>query len=251
MTPTYQKPCAAWAEQLAASPQDLTWAERAALDQHVASCPACAATRSAYQQMDSELTAMPLIEPRRVYAEQLPERNDLFSSPVLAGSTKSTPSQQVERPSEKRTRASKNIQEKPFALRRVRIQHMAATLAAVLVVCALTGSAALLFSRHNSPQIGAFSHAGPLTVYAALTNGTVYALRPDSGAIRWQRQLNLGGQTVIGGPTIAHGAVYVGAMNGSLYALRTSDGTLLWQRPLPDQPSPARYRSARRAGRKK
>jgi hypothetical protein len=28
-------------------------------------------------------------------------------------------------------------------------------------------------------------------------------------------------------------------------------GWLLWQRPLPDQPSPARYRSARRAGRKK
>lgn len=233
MTPTYQKPCAAWAEQLAASPKDLTWAERAALDQHIASCPACAATRAAYQQMDSDLVAMPLIEPRRVYAEQLPERDAQLSSPVLAGSVRSTPSQQVERPGSRQTRTDENFREKPFAPRRARFRHIMATLAAVLVVCALSGSAALLFSHHSSPGVGTpASHSGPLTVYAALSNGTVYALRPDSGAIRWQRQLDLSGQNIIGGPTIAHGVVYVGATNGSLYALRASDGTLLWQRAL-------------------
>lgn len=232
MTSTYQKPCAEWAEQLAASPKDLTWAERAALDQHVASCPACAATRAAYQQMDSDFAAMPLIAPHRIYAEQLPERNNLLSSPAIAGSLKSTPLQQVERPGARHIRTDGDFQQKPAAPRRVRFQRMMATLAAVLVVCALIGSAMLLFSHRSSPSVGTVSHPGPLTVYATLSNGTVYGLRPDNGAIRWQRQLNLGGQTIMGGPTVAHGVVYVGATNGSLYALRASDGALLWQRAL-------------------
>ena len=46
MTDTYQRPCEIWAEHLAAPAKDLTEAERALLDEHVASCPACAATRS-------------------------------------------------------------------------------------------------------------------------------------------------------------------------------------------------------------
>src|SRR5690348_8703577 len=195
--------------------------------------------RAAYQQMDSDFATMPLIEPRSIYAEQLPDRDDRLSSPVLAGSIMSTSSQQVERPGARPTRASRNLHETSLAPGRARFRHTMATLAAVLVVCAITGSAALLFSRHSSPRIGNASHSGPLTVYAALANGTVYALRPDSGAIRWQRQLNLGGQTVIGGPTIAHGVVYIGATNGSLYALRASDRVLLWQRALgagPDHP---------------
>lgn len=232
MTSTYQKPCAGWAEQLAASPKDLTWAERAALDQHVASCPACAAARAAYQQMDRDLATMPLIEPQRIYAEQLPERDDLLSSPGLAGSMKSASSGQRERPGAKQTRTDRDFQQKPATRRLARFQRMVATLAAVLVVCALISSALLLFSHRSSPRVGTISRSGPLTVYAALANGTVYALRPDSGAIRWQRQLNLGGQSVIGGPAVAHGVVYVGATNGSLFALRASDGALLWQRTL-------------------
>src|SRR5690242_15654346 len=123
MTPTYQKPCAHWAEQLAASPHDLTQAARAALDQHVASCAACASARIAYQHMDSDLTAMPVIEPHTIYAEQLPERNDVRSSPVLAGSLKSTPSRQMEQPGAGQSRTT----------RRVRFQRAMATLAAVLV----------------------------------------------------------------------------------------------------------------------
>lgn len=232
MTSTYQKPCAGWAEQLAASQRDLTEAERAALDQHVASCPACAAARVAYQQMDSDLVTMPLIEPHRIYAELLPERNAELSSAVPVGSVKSTPSQQARLPGVRRTLSSANFQENPPVSRRVRFQHLMATIAAVLVVCALIGSAALLFSRHTGPRTGSVARTGPLTLYAALTNGTVYALRPSSGAVLWQRQLNVGGQNIVGGPTIAHGIVYVGATNGSLYALRASDGTLLWQRVL-------------------
>lgn len=234
---TYLRPCAVWAEQLAAASQkDLTAAERTMLDDHVASCAACAAARSAYQQMDSDLVAMPLIEPYSIYAEQLP-------SPVSAGSAKLTPARTVEQfgetstPKAKQARSANNFQEKVPASRRARFQHMLTTVAAVLVVCFLIGSAMLLFSRHTSPNVGTVTHSEPPALYAALSNGTVYALRPDSGAILWQRQLDLGGQGVIGGPTVSHEVVYVGASNGSLYAMRASDGALLWQRALGATPA--------------
>lgn len=236
---TYQKPCEMWSEQLAASSQkDLTSAERALLEQHIASCPACTAARAAYQQMDSALVTMPLIEPYSIYEEQLPERDGMLSSALLAGSVKSTPVRQVERRRKtstaraKPTRFSGDFQENAPVSRRVRFQHALTTFAAVLVVCGLIGSAMLLFSRHNSPGVGFVTNTGPLPLYAALSNGTVYAFRPDNGSILWRRQLDLGGQGAIGGPTVAHGIVYVGSFNGSLYALRVSDGTLLWQHSL-------------------
>src|SRR5262245_28181198 len=42
-SPVIKPPCAAWAHALAAGPDDLTTAERGALDAHVATCEACAA----------------------------------------------------------------------------------------------------------------------------------------------------------------------------------------------------------------
>ena len=236
---TYQKPCAMWSEQLAASSQkDLTAAERTLLERHIASCPACAAAHSAYQQMDSDLETMPFIEPHSIYAEQLPERDGILSSALLAGSVKSSPARRVERRGKASTARTKparftgGIQENAPVSRRLRFQHALTTFAAVLVVCVLIGSAMLLFSRHSSTGVGSVTKAGPLPLYAALSNGTVYAFRPDGGSMLWQRQLNLGGQGVIGGPTVADGIVYIGSFNGSLYALRASDGTLLWQHTL-------------------
>src|SRR5579872_3240871 len=236
---TYQKPCTSWSEQLAASSQkDLTAAERALLEQHIASCPACTAAHTTYQQMDSDLMTMPLIEPHSIYAEQLPERGDMYSSDILAGSVKSTPSRLIEQHGKASTTRTKPVrytgdfQENAPVSRRIRFQHALTTFAAVLVVCALIGSAVLLFSRHSSPGVGSITNTGPFPLYAALSNGTVYKLQPDSGAILWQRHLDLGGQGVIGGSAVAHGIVYIGSFNGSLYALRASDGALLWQHSL-------------------
>ncbi len=244
MKNTYQKPCTSWAEQLAAtSQQDLTETERVMLDQHVASCPACAAARFAYTQMDSDLVTMPPIVPHLIYAEQLPARNTPLPSAALTPGEKPVPSRRVERPGKTPTPARflEDFQEKRAASRRVRLQRMLSTLAAVFVVCGIIGSALLLFTRHSGPGVGTGiatpAHTGPLALYAALSNGTVYAMRPDSGGILWRRQLELGGQGVIGGPAVAHGVVYVGSFNGSLYALRASDGTLLWQHALGAAPN--------------
>src|SRR5215469_9106409 len=52
-------PCERWASLLAAQPGDLTAAERAALEGHVATCPACAIVRAEYQRMDALIRGLP------------------------------------------------------------------------------------------------------------------------------------------------------------------------------------------------
>ena len=244
MNNTYQKPCAKWSEQLAASPKDLTAEERALLEQHITVCSACAAARAAYQQMDSDLTSLPFIEPRSIGAEQLPEWEGILSADLVAGIVQSKPERRVEqrgKASTARTRSahSRADSEEGFPVSRlVRFQHALATLAAVLVVCVLIGSSVFLFSHRGNTEVGA--NSGPLPLYAALSNGTVYRLQPGNGAIVWKQQLNLNGQGVEGGPMVADGIVYIGSFNGTLYALNASNGSLLWQHSLgatPAQPT--------------
>jgi hypothetical protein len=58
------KPCADWVEKLAIKyPDDLTFAERVALNEHLASCPTCAAIHSTYQVMGVRICNLPPVEP--------------------------------------------------------------------------------------------------------------------------------------------------------------------------------------------
>lgn len=59
MKPLLPRPCAHWAELLDARPEHLSPAERAALDAHIATCPACAAVRADNQHMDARLRSLP------------------------------------------------------------------------------------------------------------------------------------------------------------------------------------------------
>lgn len=244
---THQKPCANWAEQLAAdSRKDLTEAERVMLNEHVASCPACAAARYAYRQMDRDLLTMPLIEPHMIHAEQLLERENMLPTFALARNEKLTSSHRMEPQGKasllkaKPARFPEDFQDQAPATRRARLQRMLSAFAAVLIVCSIIGSALLLFSHHTRPGVGGATNTNTqhLPLYTVLLDGTVYALQPDTGSILWRRQLHGGEQDTFGGPSIVHGVVYVigssfPSSSSSLYALRASDGTLLWQRALP------------------
>ena len=55
-----QPPCVAWAEKLVLRREDLSPADRAALDAHVQTCPACEAAQDDYHFLDSRLRALPL-----------------------------------------------------------------------------------------------------------------------------------------------------------------------------------------------
>lgn len=66
MKTSIPRPCADWAEQLAAVfPADLPPADRAALEAHLATCPACAAVKADYQRMDARIRALPAPRPLR------------------------------------------------------------------------------------------------------------------------------------------------------------------------------------------
>src|SRR5579884_2122097 len=55
-----QPPCTAWAEKLALRHEDLSPADRAALESHVKTCPACEAAQADYHYLDARLQALPL-----------------------------------------------------------------------------------------------------------------------------------------------------------------------------------------------
>jgi DNA-directed RNA polymerase specialized sigma24 family protein len=65
-------PCVEWQEKLAAThPDDLSPSHRQALERHVASCPACAAVRAEYQEIDALLLGAEDLEPLPVLSTQL------------------------------------------------------------------------------------------------------------------------------------------------------------------------------------
>ena len=52
-----QPPCVTWAEKLALRREDLSLADREAVDAHVQTCPACEAAQADYHFLDSRLRA--------------------------------------------------------------------------------------------------------------------------------------------------------------------------------------------------
>ncbi len=64
MTDSMPQPCAEWRTELAAThPSDLTPEKRAALAAHLATCPACAAVYTQYQQLDAHIHHLPAPAP--------------------------------------------------------------------------------------------------------------------------------------------------------------------------------------------
>ena len=59
MKPLLPGPCAHWAKFLDAHPADLAPADSAALDAHIATCPACAAARADNQDLDARIRGLP------------------------------------------------------------------------------------------------------------------------------------------------------------------------------------------------
>jgi hypothetical protein len=67
-------------------------------------------------------------------------------------------------------------------------------------------------------------------VYAATTDGHLYALQITDGSVIWSKQIT--GSSPSGSPAVADGVVYVATQDGHVYALKTSDGTQIWRRRI-------------------
>lgn len=227
-TGTAPVPCTVWAEKLAAAhPNDLSIAERTALNAHVAACPACAAVRNEYREMDARILGLPPVAPlaeipaklQQVLGEQ--DKNEQQRNPAGAGSgaLSTSPAPRV-LPIKSNTRKQ-------------RLARQASAIAAVLVVGAILGGFLLLFNGHHTSIGGPAPTSAGAVVFALSddsgNDGTVYAVRPGDGTLIWQSSL---GHKLTGALAVSKDTLFTGSFDGTIYALRKSNGSLLWQKSI-------------------
>src|SRR5947208_2005322 len=203
-------PCATWAKELAAAhPDDLSPSERAALEAHIESCPACAAVRSSYREIDARIRALPPIEPLFTHAVQLPPRKREHNRHratnnerrALAPARRERKATIMSSPTSTEANSSLPVEspDSDPVSRSTRLMRAMSAIAAVLVVSAIVGGFLVLLT-HRSPGSGGtapnLAPASPPAVYVGLdaNNGTAYALRPNDGSIIWQHRVDQGGQ---------------------------------------------------------
>lgn len=224
-------PCATWAEKLALlHPDDLLPAERAALEAHVTSCPACSSVRTRYTELAGLLRDLPVDdvpeEPplRLVGLWEEEEKRQQARNPLLISARRARP---------KRNR---------------RAQLAVILSAAVLVVAVVLGSIiAHIVSVQPGNQVNpggpGSSGGGPIVfgrfftihqsvIYVTSGSGTLLALRSDNGALI--RSYTIGDGRALEPPVIVGDILYESDLN-TLYALRVSDGSIVWHSAFGDQ----------------
>jgi hypothetical protein len=76
-------PCADWVEKLAVKyPDDLSYAERVALNEHLVTCSTCATIHSTYQVMGARISNLPPVEPLPGLPYELLQREKCSASNI-------------------------------------------------------------------------------------------------------------------------------------------------------------------------
>jgi outer membrane protein assembly factor BamB len=224
-------PCAEWAEQLARlHPEDLSLAERAMLEAHIASCPVCSSVKTQYAEIAALVYNLPADDVPEELPEQLvtiwkeEERRQQIHRPLLISVQEASPNPP------KRNR---------------RVQLVAVLSAAVLVVAVVLGSLlAHLGSALSGTQVNPGSSLGGAAIgpgrfftiyqsviYMTSSSGKVLALRSDTGALL--RSYTIGDGRVLKAPIIVGDILYASDPN-TLYALRVQDGSVVWHTTFGD-----------------
>ncbi len=181
MRPPMPKPCPAWETRLAAAhSSDLAPAERASLEAHLASCPACAALFARYERMDSQIRRTPAPAP---LADLPPQLLALWAEEDQRAETTGSP--RPVRSSRKQTSAPLSTSLRPVPITEERKRHprrlisTVATLAAILIVSLLI--TALVASRlHSGAPTG---NPGPAVTTAPTTASADTAASTPTGYV--------------------------------------------------------------------
>jgi anti-sigma factor RsiW len=181
MRPPMSKPCPAWETRLAAAHLgDLAPAERAALEEHLASCPACAALLARYERMDSQIRQTPALAP---LADLPPQLLALWAEEDQRAET--TGSLRPIRSARKQTSSPMSAPLRPVPIsaehkqRPRRLISTVAALVAVLIVALLI--TALVASRlHSGAPTG---NPGPSVTTAPTTASAVTATSTPAGYV--------------------------------------------------------------------
>jgi outer membrane protein assembly factor BamB len=75
------------------------------------------------------------------------------------------------------------------------------------------------------------------TVYVFDTNGIVYALNANQGALLWRYKYTTDALQSGGTTTVSNGTVYVGSNTDEVYAINANNGSLLWRVQTDSAPS--------------
>lgn len=160
------KPCDAWAEKLAAThPDDISPSERAALEAHIAECPACAIVRSEYRLMDARILDFPDSESLLNFSQPLlgtwKTRDDEVSlaSPAL---------DRIYRDIASRSSLSGNIPT-PVTIRRMRRATIVVTIVAVLLLLLSLLLNVYFLSSADHPERKATPHLGSVALLMQTT----------------------------------------------------------------------------------
>ncbi len=159
-------PCADWAEKLAQKPEDLSPADREALQAHLATCPACAQTLNDYQMLIGRLRALPRPAPRpmpQFVLEAFAPPADQESAGALNGANNARAQPE---------HAGSIILLPPLARRRRVWQRRLSGLVAAVVLLALVSTLALLFLQHGQSTGGGIFQIRPGWQQIALYSGT-------------------------------------------------------------------------------
>lgn len=202
-------PCREWADKLAANyHDDLSPAERAALNAHIATCKACTTVRDEYRAMDASILSLPVVAPLPVQALQparLEEAANGHAEPVF-------------------------LPVRPVSTRsRMRLNHagrILSAIAAVLVMGVIVGGFALLASTSRTETTTGTAASSGVYVATDVSNSVAYAINPRTGAILWQHTI---GHKLSVYPIVANGMVIFASYDDYLYAYHTNDGSLAWQ----------------------
>ena len=223
-------PCAAWAEKLALlHPDDLSPAERAEQEAHVASCPACSSVSTQYAEIAALLRDLPAGD----VPEEVPSRLvDLW----------------VEEDKRQQARSPLPNSTQQTLPKRNRRMPLMAALAAALVAAVVLGSTITHLvsvqpgSQTNPGGTGSSSGGAAIifgrfftihqpVIYVTNGSGKLLALRSDNGALI--RSYTIGDGRALEPPVIDGNMLYDSDLN-TLYALRVSDGSVVWHSAFGD-----------------
>ena len=218
-------PCAGWVEKLAVKyPDDLSFADRVALNEHLASCPACDTIHSAYQAMGGCICNLPPVEPlSRLPYELLqcekrsaPRVEQLETTvPGILLLLKSLSEIMLVRPLRQLTPVKSGLLQQ--------VAKMGTTILSVVHSC--THGLNVLERIH-----AALTHLHQRVIYVSSDDHHFYALRNDTSSILWKYKKS---DVFFSSPTVKNGVAYLTSFNAQMFLFsaqwRAGGDSFLWK----------------------
>ena len=218
-------PCAGWVEKLAVKyPDDLSFADRVALNEHLASCPACDTIHSAYQAMGGRIFNLPPVEPLSRLPYELLQRERRSAPRVEQLETKapgillwlkSLPEIMLVRPLRQLTPVKSGLLQQAA--------KMGSTLLSVVHSC--TNGLNVLVRIH-----AALTHLHQRAIYVSSDDHHFYALRNDTSSILWKYKKS---DVFFSSPAVKNGVAYLTSFDAQMFlfraGLRPCGDSFLWK----------------------